>query len=144
MGAGDNEPAGWKAAALPLPHAATPARAPAARTAADPRRPRMVPPWRMWVTALSQPGAPPAGISAGPALTQIHLISYRPISAARSPYAEYEAGLFMAFFQARDRSWVRLATLVTLVTVAAVLVRFGLEPQTPPLFYPGRGGRPPG
>src|SRR5215470_13102465 len=109
--ADDNEPAGWKAAALPLPHAATPARMPAARIAADPRRPRMAPPWRIRVTALSQPGAVPAGILPDRRSSQIHLISYRPISTARSRYAETKAGLFMAFSEAGDRSWVRLATL---------------------------------
>ena len=36
----------------------------------------------------------------------------------------------MAFSQTGDRSWVRLATLVTFVTVAAVVVRFGLNPHT--------------
>jgi leader peptidase (prepilin peptidase)/N-methyltransferase len=41
----------------------------------------------------------------------------------------------MAFSQAEDRSWVRLATLVTLVTVAAVVARFGLDPQTPAFCY---------
>jgi leader peptidase (prepilin peptidase) / N-methyltransferase len=41
----------------------------------------------------------------------------------------------MAFSQAGDRSWVRLATLVTLVTVAAVVARFGLDPQTPAFCY---------
>ena len=41
----------------------------------------------------------------------------------------------MAFSQAGDRSGVRLATLVTLVTVAAVAARFGLDPQTPAFCY---------
>jgi leader peptidase (prepilin peptidase)/N-methyltransferase len=41
----------------------------------------------------------------------------------------------MAFSQAGDRSGVRLATLVTLATVAAVAVRFGLDPQTPAFCY---------
>jgi len=37
----------------------------------------------------------------------------------------------MGFSQAEGRSWARLATLVTLVTVAAVVARFGLDPQAP-------------
>jgi leader peptidase (prepilin peptidase)/N-methyltransferase len=37
----------------------------------------------------------------------------------------------MAFSQARPRTWVLAATLVTIATVAAVAVRFGLSPQTP-------------
>jgi leader peptidase (prepilin peptidase)/N-methyltransferase len=41
----------------------------------------------------------------------------------------------MGFPQAEGRSWPRLATLVTLVTVAAVLARFGLDPQTPAFCY---------
>jgi leader peptidase (prepilin peptidase) / N-methyltransferase len=48
----------------------------------------------------------------------------------------------MAFSQARDRSWVRLATLVTLVTVAAVVVRLGLNPQTPAFGYLAAVGVP--
>ena len=44
-GADDTEPTGWKTAAFPLPQATAPARMPAANNAADPRRPRMVPPW---------------------------------------------------------------------------------------------------
>src|SRR5215472_12735451 len=51
-GAGDNEPAGWKAAALPLPHAATPTRTAVARNA---RRTRIAPPRRIGMTVLSQP-----------------------------------------------------------------------------------------
>src|SRR6516162_2928436 len=60
LGAGDKEPAGWKAVALPLPHAATPASRPAARNA---RWTRMVPPRRIGVTAPGQPGTAPAGTS---------------------------------------------------------------------------------
>ena len=41
----------------------------------------------------------------------------------------------MGFSQAEGRSWARLATLVTLVTVAAVVARFGLDPQTPAFCY---------
>lgn len=41
----------------------------------------------------------------------------------------------MGFSQAEGRSWARLATLVTLVTVAAVVARFGVDPQTPALCY---------
>ena len=48
----------------------------------------------------------------------------------------------MAFSQAGDRSWVRLATLVTLVTVAAIVVRFGLNPQTPAFCYLAAVGVP--
>jgi len=48
----------------------------------------------------------------------------------------------MAFSQAGDRSWVRLATLVTLVTVAGVAVRFGLDPQTPAFCYLAAVGVP--
>jgi leader peptidase (prepilin peptidase) / N-methyltransferase len=48
----------------------------------------------------------------------------------------------MAFSQARDRSWVRLATLVTLVAVAAVVARFGPDPQTPAFCYLAAVGVP--
>ena len=48
----------------------------------------------------------------------------------------------MAFSQTGDRSWVRLATLVTFVTVAAVVVRFGLNPQTPAFCYLAAVGVP--
>ena len=48
----------------------------------------------------------------------------------------------MAFSQARDRSWVRLAALVTLFTVAAVVARFGLDPQTPAFCYLAAVGVP--
>jgi leader peptidase (prepilin peptidase)/N-methyltransferase len=48
----------------------------------------------------------------------------------------------MAFSQARDRSRVRLATLATLVTVAAVVARFGLNPQTPAFCYLAAVGVP--
>jgi leader peptidase (prepilin peptidase)/N-methyltransferase len=41
----------------------------------------------------------------------------------------------MGFPQAEGRSWARLATLVTLATVAAVVARFGLDPQTPAFCY---------
>lgn len=41
----------------------------------------------------------------------------------------------MGFPQAEARSWARLATLVTPVTVAAVVVRFGLDPRTPAFCY---------
>jgi leader peptidase (prepilin peptidase) / N-methyltransferase len=37
----------------------------------------------------------------------------------------------MAFSQVETRTWVLTATLVTIATVAAVAVRFGLSPQTP-------------
>jgi leader peptidase (prepilin peptidase) / N-methyltransferase len=37
----------------------------------------------------------------------------------------------MAFSQVETRTWVLIATLVTIVTVAAVAVRFGLSAQTP-------------
>jgi leader peptidase (prepilin peptidase)/N-methyltransferase len=37
----------------------------------------------------------------------------------------------MAFSQAETRTWALTATLVTIVTVAAVAVRLGLSPQTP-------------
>jgi leader peptidase (prepilin peptidase)/N-methyltransferase len=37
----------------------------------------------------------------------------------------------MAFSQAETRTWTLTATLVTIVTVAAVAVRLGLSPQTP-------------
>jgi leader peptidase (prepilin peptidase)/N-methyltransferase len=37
----------------------------------------------------------------------------------------------MAFSQVRLRTWVLTATLVTIATVVAVVVRFGLSPQTP-------------
>jgi leader peptidase (prepilin peptidase)/N-methyltransferase len=37
----------------------------------------------------------------------------------------------MAFSQVETRTWVLTATLVTIVTVAAVAVRSGLSPQTP-------------
>jgi leader peptidase (prepilin peptidase)/N-methyltransferase len=37
----------------------------------------------------------------------------------------------MAFSQVESRTWVLAATLVTMATVAAVVVRFGLSPQTP-------------
>jgi leader peptidase (prepilin peptidase) / N-methyltransferase len=37
----------------------------------------------------------------------------------------------MAFSQVRLRTWVLAATLVTIATVVAVVVRFGLSPQTP-------------
>jgi len=48
----------------------------------------------------------------------------------------------MALSQAEDRSWVRLATLVTLATVAAVVARFGLDPQTPAFCYLAAMGVP--
>jgi leader peptidase (prepilin peptidase)/N-methyltransferase len=48
----------------------------------------------------------------------------------------------MAISQAGDRSWVRLATLVTLVTVAAVVSRFGLDPQTAAFCYLAAVGVP--
>ena len=48
----------------------------------------------------------------------------------------------MAFPQARDPSWVRLATLVTLATVAVVVARFGLNPQTPAFCYLAAVGVP--
>ena len=48
----------------------------------------------------------------------------------------------MAFYEAGDRSWVRLATLVTLATVAAVMARFGLNPQTPAFCYLAAAGVP--
>ena len=48
----------------------------------------------------------------------------------------------MAFSQTGDRSWVRLATLVTFVTVAAIVVRFGLNPQTPAFCYLAAVGVP--
>ena len=48
----------------------------------------------------------------------------------------------MALFQARDRSWVRLATLVTFATVAAVVARLGLAPQTPAFCYLAAVGVP--
>lgn len=41
----------------------------------------------------------------------------------------------MGSSQAEGRSWARLATLATLVTVAAVVARFGLNPQTPAFCY---------
>ena len=37
----------------------------------------------------------------------------------------------MGFSQAGSRTWVLAATLVTIATVAAVAVRFGLSPQAP-------------
>jgi leader peptidase (prepilin peptidase) / N-methyltransferase len=37
----------------------------------------------------------------------------------------------MAFSQVRSRTWVISATLVTIATVVAVAVRFGLSPQAP-------------
>ena len=37
----------------------------------------------------------------------------------------------MAFSQVGSRTWVLMATLVTIATVAAVVVRFGLSPQAP-------------
>ncbi len=37
----------------------------------------------------------------------------------------------MAFSQVENRTWVLTATLVTIATVAAVAVRFGLSPQFP-------------
>ena len=48
----------------------------------------------------------------------------------------------MAFSQAGDRSRVRLATLVTLAAVAAVVARFGLHPQTPAFCYLAAVGVP--
>ena len=41
----------------------------------------------------------------------------------------------MGFPQAEGRSWPWLATLVTLATVAVVVARFGLNPQTPAFCY---------
>jgi leader peptidase (prepilin peptidase) / N-methyltransferase len=37
----------------------------------------------------------------------------------------------MAFSQAGNRTWALLATLVTIVTMAAVLLRFGISPEAP-------------
>src|SRR6266568_1428157 len=132
-GADDTDPAGWKTAVPPLPHAAMPVRMPVASNATDPRRPRMVPPWPPGSgrRAQSSPALPPAGTPHRPVPAQIHLISYRTISTARSPRAKTKAGLFMAFSQVGSRTWVLTATLVTIATVAAVVVRFGLSPQAP-------------
>src|SRR5258708_3672560 len=79
----------------------------------------------------ASPGAPAGRTVRRPAPTQIHLISYRTISTVRSPCAKTKTGLFMAFSQAGSRTWVLTATLVTIATVVAVAVRFGLSPQAP-------------
>ena len=48
----------------------------------------------------------------------------------------------MAFSQVGSRTWVLTATLVTIVTVAAVAVRFGLSPQAPAFCVLAAGGVP--
>lgn len=48
----------------------------------------------------------------------------------------------MAFSQVETRTWVLTATLVTIATVAAVAVRFGLSPQTPAFCVLAAAGVP--
>src|SRR5579859_712388 len=85
-GADDSDPAGRKTVALPLPHAATPVRMPAASNAAAPRRPRMLPPWPPGLGDRTRvrPRRIATGGMPGPALIQIHPMSterYLPLAA---------------------------------------------------------------
>jgi len=106
------------------------------------RRTRMVPPCRSGDRA--RPARRATGRPfAGPALTQIPSNKLQTDNYSSQPVRRFKAGLFMAFSQARDRSWVRLAALATLVTVAAVVARFGLNPQTPAFCHPSPPGARP-
>src|SRR5262250_550772 len=114
---------------------------PAVRITADPRRPRMLPPRRIGrprsaSLAHHRPAVCRTGVHPDPSnKLQTDIYSSQPVR-------RFKAGLFMAFSQAGGRSWVRLATLVTLVTVAGVAVRFGLDPQTPAFCYLAAVGVP--
>ena len=48
----------------------------------------------------------------------------------------------MAFSQVESRTWVLTATLVTIATVAAVVLRFGLSPQAPAFCLLAAAGVP--
>src|SRR5579859_1659008 len=133
-GADDSDPAGRKTVALPLPHAATPVRMPAASNAAAPRRPRMLPPWPPGLGDRTRV-RPPAHRHRRYARTCAHPDppdEYRTISTARGPCFDANARLFMAFSQARSHPWALIATLITTATVAAAAVRFRLWRGRPP------------